>query len=97
LNPQQTFLELIDEVHLPADWRDKAAAFKYNLLAPLFALPAPRFTAFPFLLLADLAAASLVVAAESLDVRRIFTVDRNDFETYRVRRGHRHHPMEIVS
>jgi len=45
----------------------------------------------------DLADASLVVAAESLDVRRIFAVDRNDFETYRVRRGHRHHPMEIVS
>jgi predicted nucleic acid-binding protein len=45
----------------------------------------------------DLADASLVVAAESLGVRRIFTVDRHDFETYRVRRGHRHYPMEIVS
>lgn len=44
----------------------------------------------------DLADASLVVAAESLGTRQVFTVDRNDFETYRVRRGHRHYPMEIV-
>jgi predicted nucleic acid-binding protein len=44
----------------------------------------------------DLADASLVVAAESLGTRKVFTVDRNDFETYRVRRGHRHYPMEIV-
>ena len=45
----------------------------------------------------DLADASLVVAAESIGTRRVFTIDRKDFETYRVRRGHRHHPMEIVS
>jgi predicted nucleic acid-binding protein len=45
----------------------------------------------------DFADASLVVAAESLGTRKVFTVDRRDFETYRVRRGHRHHPMEIVS
>jgi len=38
LNPQQTFLELMDEADVPADWREKARAFKYNLLAPLFAL-----------------------------------------------------------
>jgi uncharacterized protein len=44
----------------------------------------------------DLADASLVVAAESLRTRKIFTVDRNDFETYRVRKGHRHYPFEIV-
>ena len=44
----------------------------------------------------DLADASLVVAAESLGTRKVFTVDRKDFETYRVRRGHRHYPMEIV-
>ena len=44
----------------------------------------------------DLADASLVVAAESLGTRKVFTVDRRDFETYRVRRGHRHYPMEIV-
>jgi predicted nucleic acid-binding protein len=45
----------------------------------------------------DLADASLVAAAEALGTLRVFTIDRNDFETYRVRRGHRHHPMEIVS
>ena len=38
LNPQQTFLDLIDPEHLPAAWRDRAAAFRYNLLAPLFGL-----------------------------------------------------------
>jgi predicted nucleic acid-binding protein len=45
----------------------------------------------------DLADASLVAAAEALHTRRVFTIDRNDFETYRVRRGHRHQPMQIVS
>ena len=45
----------------------------------------------------DLADASLVAAAESLGTRRVFTVDRKDFETYRVRRGHRSYPIEIVS
>jgi len=44
----------------------------------------------------DLADASLVVAAESLSTKKIFTVDRRDFETYRVRLGHRHYPMEIL-
>jgi phytoene dehydrogenase-like protein len=38
LNPQQTFLELIDEGLLPQGWRDKAEKFRYNLLAPLFGL-----------------------------------------------------------
>jgi phytoene dehydrogenase-like protein len=38
LNPQQTFLELMAENHVPRDWREKAAHFQYNLLAPLFAL-----------------------------------------------------------
>jgi uncharacterized protein len=45
----------------------------------------------------DLADASLVVAAESLGIRKVFTIDRQDFETYRVRRGHRSYPIEIVS
>jgi predicted nucleic acid-binding protein len=45
----------------------------------------------------DLADASLVTAAEALGTRRVFTIDRNDFETYRVRRGHRHQPMQIIS
>jgi len=44
----------------------------------------------------DLADASLIAAAEALSTRRIFTIDRKDFETYRVLRGHRYYPMEIV-
>lgn len=38
LNPQQTFLDLIDERMLPRDWVEKARRFQYNLIAPLFAL-----------------------------------------------------------
>lgn len=45
----------------------------------------------------DFADASLVVAAEQLGVRKIFTIDRSHFATYRVRRGHRQFPLEIVS
>ena len=50
LNPQQTFLELIDESLLPRDWVEKARAFRYNLLGPLFALnlnlsDRPRYSA----------------------------------------------------
>lgn len=50
LNPQQTFLELIDAQHLPDEWRRKAEDFQYNTLAPLFGLylnlrEPPRYTA----------------------------------------------------
>ena len=45
----------------------------------------------------DLADASLIAAAEALGARRVFTMDRSDFETYRLRRGHRHYAVEIVS
>lgn len=38
LNPHQTFLELMGPADVPADWRDKAERFRYNLVAPLFAL-----------------------------------------------------------
>ncbi len=38
LNPQQTFLELLDADQAPAEVRQRASAFRYNLLAPLFAL-----------------------------------------------------------
>jgi len=44
----------------------------------------------------DLADASLLVAAETLNTRRIFTVDRRDFAAYRIRRGHRHYPVEML-
>jgi predicted nucleic acid-binding protein len=45
----------------------------------------------------DLADASLVAAAEPLGTSKVFTIDRKDFETYKVRRGHRSYPIEIVS
>jgi phytoene dehydrogenase-like protein len=38
LNPHQTFLDLLDENLLPRDIRERAQNFRYNLLAPLFAL-----------------------------------------------------------
>jgi len=44
----------------------------------------------------DLADASLVASAELLGTRKVFTVDRRDFETYKVRRGHRNYAMDIV-
>lgn len=44
----------------------------------------------------DFADASLVVAAETFRVRRVFTLDRSDFMSYRVKRGHRHYPLEIL-
>jgi len=43
----------------------------------------------------DLADASLVVAAEVLDTQRIFTIDRKDFATYRIRRGQRYDAFEV--
>jgi uncharacterized protein len=44
----------------------------------------------------DLADASVVAAAEALATRKVFTVDRRDFETYRIRRGHREYAVDIV-
>jgi hypothetical protein len=44
----------------------------------------------------DLADASVVAAAETMETRKVFTLDRNDFETYRVKRGHRSYAVEIV-
>jgi phytoene dehydrogenase-like protein len=36
LNPQQTFLDLMSTDDVPTAWREKAQAFRYNVLAPLF-------------------------------------------------------------
>jgi uncharacterized protein len=44
----------------------------------------------------DLADASLVVAAEVLNTERIFTIDRNDFAAYRIRRGHGYEAFDVV-
>ncbi|GIW81570.1 MAG: FAD-dependent oxidoreductase [Gemmatales bacterium] len=38
LNPQQTFLELLDQDLVPEEVRRRAANFRYNLIAPLFSL-----------------------------------------------------------
>lgn len=45
----------------------------------------------------DLADASLIAAAETLKTRKIFTIDRNDFNTYRIKHGHKYYPVEIVT
>jgi uncharacterized protein len=44
----------------------------------------------------DLADASLVVAAERLGTRKVFTIDRRDFTVYRVKRGHRQYAFEVL-
>lgn len=44
----------------------------------------------------DFADASLVAAAETLRINKVFTLDRGDFASYRVKRGHRHLPLEIL-
>ena len=44
----------------------------------------------------DLADASLVATAERLELVAVFTLDRNDFHTYRIKRGHRHEAFEVV-
>jgi len=45
----------------------------------------------------DLADASIVVVAESLETRKVFTVDHQAFDAYRVRRGHRHYPCDVLA
>ncbi|MCY4610931.1 MAG: PIN domain-containing protein [Gammaproteobacteria bacterium] len=44
----------------------------------------------------DFADASLVAMAEKHQSRTIFTLDRNDFSTYRIRKGHRHLTFEVI-
>ena len=44
----------------------------------------------------DLADGSVIAAAETLGTRKVFTLDSNDFETYRIKRGHRLYPVDIV-
>jgi predicted nucleic acid-binding protein len=72
-----------------------------NALSVWFFEPASLLRAFELMELyadrpMDLADASLVAAAEALDTRKIFTIDRDDFEMYRVRRGHRHIALEVL-
>ena len=44
----------------------------------------------------DLADASLVAMAEAENVRKVFTIDRADFASYRIKRGHRHYAFELI-
>lgn len=44
----------------------------------------------------DFADASLIASAEKLKTRDVFTIDRNDFQTYRIRVGHRHQHVNII-
>lgn len=44
----------------------------------------------------DFADASLVTAAETHSLQKIFTLDHSDFNTYRIRRGHRHVAFDII-
>ena len=44
----------------------------------------------------DLADASIIAGAEALETRKVFTLDNRDFETYRIKRGHRYYAVEIV-
>ena len=45
----------------------------------------------------DLADASLVVAGEHLDAKKVFTVDRRDFESYRMVKGYSLQPFQILA
>ena len=44
----------------------------------------------------DFADASLVAMAEARSTRKIFSIDRGDFATYRIKRGHRYVAFEIL-
>ncbi len=44
----------------------------------------------------DFADASIVCAAEHLESRKVFTLDRGDFATYRIRRGYHRIPFTII-
>lgn len=44
----------------------------------------------------DLADASLVALAEAGRLNTVFTIDRDDFATYRVKREHRHYRFEVI-
>ena len=44
----------------------------------------------------DFADVSLVAMAESRNSRRVFSINRSDFATYRIKRGHRHITFDIL-
>lgn len=44
----------------------------------------------------DMADASLVAMAEAENLHKVFTIDRRDFATYRIKQGHRVRAFEII-
>lgn len=44
----------------------------------------------------DLADATLVTAAETLDTTKVFSIDRRDFDRYRLKRGHHHVGFQVL-
>lgn len=44
----------------------------------------------------DFADATIIAIAENRKTKDVFTIDRNDFQTYRIKIGHRHHPVNII-
>ena len=44
----------------------------------------------------DLADATLVTAAETLGTTKVFSIDRRDFDRYRVKRGHNHVGFQVL-
>jgi len=44
----------------------------------------------------NLADASLAVMAETEHLRRVFTIDRTDFATYRIKHGHRNQAFQVI-
>ena len=44
----------------------------------------------------DSADATLVAAAEALNTRKVFSIDRRDFDRYRVKRGHRYVGFQVI-
>jgi len=45
----------------------------------------------------DFADASLVVAAQCLDINRVFTIDRGDFLVYKIASGHGFKSFELIN
>lgn len=44
----------------------------------------------------DFADATLVTIAGKLKINQVFTLDISDFNTYRVKKGHRYYPLDIL-
>jgi predicted nucleic acid-binding protein len=45
----------------------------------------------------DFADATLIVIAENLKIKSVFTLDVNDFSAYKIKRGHRSYAVDIIS